>query len=226
MHPEVHCSHFRIPNSRGHLLETLLFRTHPTDTCILYAHGLGSNKLEALSIAKCYLRQGYDVCSFDFGGSGRSEGEMTTYGLLEKDDILTVLKHLEATEKYGRVVLWGRSMGAVAAVMALDQEENSKVECLVLDSPFCSFEKVAVEIAAKKSFIPQFMLSVLVEPLKQYFCEHQEACNPFSIDLSSALRRLDTPLLLIYSPNDSVVSSQHSKDIVTLCRRNPTELVI
>jgi alpha/beta superfamily hydrolase len=56
--------------------------------------------LESLTIAKYFLKHGYDLCSFDFSGSGRSEGELTTYGLNEKDDLLAILKHLELTENY------------------------------------------------------------------------------------------------------------------------------
>jgi hypothetical protein len=60
-------------------------------------------------------------------------------------------------------------MGAVAVVLAHALHINSKVECLILDSPFSSFEKVAIETAAKKSFIPQFMISMVMDPLKKYF---------------------------------------------------------
>lgn len=63
------------------MIETVLLKKKGAKTCILYAHGLGSNKLEALSMAKYFLKQGLDVCSFDFSGSGRSEGETTTYGV-------------------------------------------------------------------------------------------------------------------------------------------------
>mgnify|MGYP002368872314 FL=1 len=42
-------------------------------------------------MAKYFLRQGCDVCAFDFSGSGRSEGTMTTYGIYEKEDVRAVL---------------------------------------------------------------------------------------------------------------------------------------
>ncbi len=90
----MQCSNFRIVNNRNHLLETILLKKGGNSTCILYAHGLGSNKLEGLSIARYFLKQGFDVCSFDFSGSGRSEGDLTTYGLYEKDDLLAVIRHL------------------------------------------------------------------------------------------------------------------------------------
>jgi uncharacterized protein len=74
--------------------------------------------LEALSVAKYFLKLKYDVCSFDFSGSGRSEGNCISYGINEKYDVLAVLRHLEASEEYKRIILWGRSMGAVAVVLS------------------------------------------------------------------------------------------------------------
>lgn len=44
-----------------------------TDTCIIYAHGLGSNKLEALNLVQNIpVSFNFDICSFDFSGSGKS----------------------------------------------------------------------------------------------------------------------------------------------------------
>lgn len=60
----------------------MLLKSKKSNACIIYAHGLGSNKLEALTLAKFFPKYGYDICAFDFSGSGRSEGTYTSYGLL------------------------------------------------------------------------------------------------------------------------------------------------
>lgn len=81
-HPNVGCLTCKVNNNRQENLETMLLRTPSARTCIIYAHGLGSNKLEALSLAKYFPKNGFDICAFDFSGSGRSEGDFTSYGLL------------------------------------------------------------------------------------------------------------------------------------------------
>lgn len=48
--------------------------------CIVYLHGLGSSRLEALNIVQ-YLPHNYCLCMFDMSGSGKSEGEYLTYGI-------------------------------------------------------------------------------------------------------------------------------------------------
>ena len=44
-------------------------------------------------------------------------------------------------KEYGfqKIVLWGRSMGAVASILYTCNEQNKDVVCQVLDSPFSSF---------------------------------------------------------------------------------------
>jgi alpha/beta superfamily hydrolase len=84
------------------------------------------------------------VCSFDFSGSGKSEGKFTSYGLREKDDICAVLAWLDETHHYDEYVLWGRSMGSVAIILSQALLLNPKVSTIILDSPFSSFEKVSL----------------------------------------------------------------------------------
>ena len=48
--------------------------------------GYGSNRLECTNILRA-LPDHYAVCAFDFSGSGKSEGDLVTYGMKEKEDI-------------------------------------------------------------------------------------------------------------------------------------------
>ena len=43
--PDISTVTMRIPNARGHNLDVLLLKRDRSDRCIVYAHGLGSNKL-------------------------------------------------------------------------------------------------------------------------------------------------------------------------------------
>jgi pimeloyl-ACP methyl ester carboxylesterase len=117
----------------------MVLRTHNAHTCIVYGHGLGSNKLEALSLAKFFPKYGFDICAFDFSGSGRSEGHYTSYGLLEQGDVHAILNYLDGNHSYDSYILWGRSMGSVSMVLSQGSILHKKVRCIVLDSPFCSF---------------------------------------------------------------------------------------
>jgi pimeloyl-ACP methyl ester carboxylesterase len=114
-------------------------------------------------------------------------------------------------------------MGSVSMVLSQGTSLHKKVRCLVLDSPFSSFEKVSIEIASKKSFIPQFMMGLLIEPLKDY-CSSQHSIDPFQMDILKSLQKIDCKILLLYSKNDSVVSHSHALEIAKHCRRTPVQI--
>lgn len=76
-------------------MDTILIKNMYSDTCIVYAHGLGSNKIEVLPLVECFKDTHFHVCAFDFSGSGRSDGEYTTYGLREQDDVNAILGYLD-----------------------------------------------------------------------------------------------------------------------------------
>lgn len=68
-------------------------------------------------------------------------------------------------------MLWGRSMGAVTAILytAKFHHHNDKVLGLVLDSPFSDLQKVIEYIANKKlPMVPQFMLNNTVKNLQNH----------------------------------------------------------
>jgi pimeloyl-ACP methyl ester carboxylesterase len=85
--------------------------------CIVYMHGNSSARIEALPQLSLCLSLGITMVALDFAGSGRSEGEFVSLGYYEKDDLKAVIEHLRASERVSRIALWGRSMGAVTALM-------------------------------------------------------------------------------------------------------------
>ena len=50
-------------------------------------------------------------------GSGRSEGEWVTLGAHEVGDLAAAVAHLRAAQLRAAIGLWGRSMGAVTALL-------------------------------------------------------------------------------------------------------------
>lgn len=87
-----------------------------------------------------YLPKGYSVFSFDFSGSGLSDGEYVSLGYYEAMDLDTVVSYLDMSEDVKSVVLWGRSMGAVSALAYAKNDPS--ISCLILDSAFCKLTNI------------------------------------------------------------------------------------
>jgi pimeloyl-ACP methyl ester carboxylesterase len=91
---------------------------NPNDNrkCIIYMHGLGSSRLEAFPFVESLPRE-YCLFVFDFAGCGKSEGDDITYGLREAEDVNSIIDYLRVNKGIKEFVLWGRSMGAVVALL-------------------------------------------------------------------------------------------------------------
>jgi hypothetical protein len=62
-------------------------RPSPILPCVVYMHGNSSSRLEGLSSLSVVLTLGATLFSFDFCGSGLSDGEYVSLGSFEKDDL-------------------------------------------------------------------------------------------------------------------------------------------
>jgi hypothetical protein len=84
---------FELVNPRGLKLvcsiwePTPEFRHNPVLPCVIYMHGNSSARVEALAQLTLVLSLGASIVSFDFAGSGRSDGEYVSLGAFEKDDL-------------------------------------------------------------------------------------------------------------------------------------------
>ena len=74
-----------------------------------------------------------------------SEGEYISLGYYERDDVHCVFEYLRSLGTVSSIGIWGRSMGAVTALMYADT--NHEIGCIVLDSPFSNLSQLCKELA-------------------------------------------------------------------------------
>jgi pimeloyl-ACP methyl ester carboxylesterase len=116
-------------------LEGWLFPGSPDRASIVLAHDLGSNRSSLLHLAVSLRKLGFTVLVFDARGHGESEGKRSTFGILEKRDVLGAIDHLAeraTSDSAKRIGIYGVGMGAHAAVLAA--RERPAVKVLVLDA--------------------------------------------------------------------------------------------
>ena len=85
--------------------------------CLVYLHGNASCRLEALKQLSLALSLGASLVTLDTSGSGLSEGEYISLGHFEQSDVLELTTYLKETGRATRIAVWGRSMGAVTALL-------------------------------------------------------------------------------------------------------------
>ena len=125
-----------IPTHDGLSLHALLFTAGvPSRGLILYFHGNGDNLQRWGKYAADFTTLGYDILMVDYRGYGKSEGTPSEASLYQ--DALTVHHWARAHLNFGRLIIYGRSLGsAVASFLAT----RVAADLLVLETPFAEIK--------------------------------------------------------------------------------------
>jgi alpha-beta hydrolase superfamily lysophospholipase len=132
--------------------------TNPRGTVIIF-HGYLGEKSGMLNKAYVLRTAGYNTLLVDFRGSGGSEGNSTTLGFWEAEEVGAAYDHI-LKKTTGPIYLYGTSMGAVAILKALS-ESNLQPAGIVLECPFGSlYQTVAARF--RNMGVPAFPMAGLL----------------------------------------------------------------
>ena len=132
-------------------------------------HGNSSSRCEAIPEIKYLLPKNITIFAFDFSGCGHSEGEYISLGWHEQDDVECIVNFLRKSNKVSTIGLWGRSMGAVTALMY--GSKDLSIAGLVLDSPFSSLKLLINELAKDRVALPDFIIKQAITWIKEIIKE-------------------------------------------------------
>lgn len=184
--------------------------------CIVYLHSQSGCRLEGLSLRDYCADRNYALCLFDFAACGMSEGEYVSLGWNEKDDLGLVIDEVRSVYGLNHFCLWGRSMGAVTAILYTEScseqvEGNYKISCLVLDSPFTNINTMAQDIADKQTNVPNMFVKLAMRVVKSTI---QSKLN-FNIDELQpidSVRKLRLPMIFHVGLKDVIVKPSRVRD--------------
>lgn len=207
----------QLKNDRGLTLECSHFRPERFEPgykrpCVVYCHANCSSRMEALASLRSLLERDIMVFCMDFSGSGWSDGEFISVGHWEQQDLRIVIAHLRTLSFVSSIALWGRSMGAVTAILRV--AEDPTIAACVLDSPFTSIRTLAKELVASKRIT---MPSFLTEFAFQIVRAEVQARAMFDMDTVSAIDvapHVAVPALFAVASDDNFVQNHHGEALV------------
>lgn len=179
---------------------------------VIYLHGNCGCRVDAIECLEGVLGAGMTLIGIDLSGSGKSEGEFITLGWNERQDTWDLIKYLKATGTVSDVFLWGRSMGAVTALLLAAQPEAAKsVTAIVLDSPFSDLWVLAIELVKSQNLnIPSIATSVahvlIRNSVKSYTKVDIENLAPVKVVCNARV-----PALFCAARGDGFVKPFHSE---------------
>ncbi|CAI5700605.1 hypothetical protein KXD40_003641 [Peronospora effusa] len=189
--------------------------------CIVVLHGNSSCRLGALEIVMYALPAGFTVFALDFSGSGLSEGKYVSLGFHEQTDIAMAVQYIQKTGEASKFCLWGRSMGAVAAL--LYAESNPSVSAMVLDSPFSSLPKLATELVEDgKLGVPKIAVK-LVMKLIQRDVKKRAKFDMFKLKPIVKIHKCAVPAFFVVGLQDELVGPHHVEALYKL-HNGPNQL--
>jgi predicted alpha/beta-fold hydrolase len=106
--------------------------SRPARGTVLIFHGYGGCKANMLPEAKAFHEMGYGCLLVDFRGCGGSDGDTTTIGFHEAEDVVAAVANVRERWPGSPVLLFGQSMGAAAALRAV-----VAYRCRSETRPFC-----------------------------------------------------------------------------------------
>lgn len=181
---EIECWLIKNENSRG--------------TVILF-HGYGAEKSSMIDKSNEFLKLGFNTMLVDFMGSGNSEGNQTTIGFKEAEEVKTCFDYISSTGEKN-IFLFGTSMGAVSIMKCIsDSKINPKG--IIIECPFGSmYQTVCARF--KKMNAPTFpMAGILL-----FWGGIQNGFWGFSHNPSEYAKSINSPTLLLYGEKDKSVS--------------------
>ncbi len=173
---------------------------------VLLFHGYTAEKTSLLANANYFNELGYSTILTDFMGSGNSEGNATTVGFFEAENVKTVVDFAQK-ESHQNIILYGNSMGA-SAIMRAVAKEIVNPSSIIIECPFGTMQQT-VENRFKNMNVPIFPMANLLTfwggTINNFW-----AFNHNPEDYAKSIKQ---PILMMYGKKDLNVTNQETQQI-------------
>jgi alpha-beta hydrolase superfamily lysophospholipase len=164
-------------------------------------HGFAEDPRGFRDRAEALARRGWDAAAIDLRGHGQSEGEHTSFGGRESDDLRAWIDVLAARLGSGMVLaVWGRSMGAAVALRAA--AEDARIAALVLEAPYHDLE-AAIAVMLRRFHLPAPQLLARLVARRAEALAGVSLSRPRPLDLAPRVAR---PTLIVHGASDALVA--------------------
>jgi uncharacterized protein len=187
-------------------IECWLIKAKNAKGTVILFHGFGGNKSSMLDKSDIFLGLGYNTFLVDFMGSGGSEGNKTTIGFFEAEQVKTCFDYI--TEKGEQnLYIFGTSMGSVATMKAIS-DFDIKPKGIIIECPFGSmYQTVCARFKTLNA--PTWPMAGLLV----FWGGVQNGFWAFGHNPIDYARRINCPTLLLYGAKDEKVSKDEIKQI-------------
>lgn len=191
---------------RNKSIECWSIKTDNAKGTVILFHGYGGKKSAMLDKADEFLKMGYNTFLVDFMGSGGSEGNQTTIGFYEAEQVKTAYDFVRSHSPQP-VYLFGTSMGAVAILKAIN-DYDFKPNAIIIECPFGTmYETTSARF--KMLGVPAFPMAGLLV----FWGGVENNFWAFGHNPNQYARSVSCPTLLLYGEKDEKVSRKEIDEV-------------
>ncbi len=183
---------------------------HDNGSAVILLHGAGHDRVRVEKQALVLLRNGYRVLMPDSRGQGHSEGQLTTFGVEESDDVHRWVSWLQEYDTQRCTYGYGQSMGALILLRSLAVEK--RFCAVVADSCPISFVEAGYDLMGRAARLgPWFGRSVGrgAMEIAIYYSRFRYGVDLADASAEIGLRRTAVPVLLVQGTVDQKVPPRH-----------------
>lgn len=194
------------PGSQGSMLEAWRIKGKPGRPTVLMFPGYGGSKDTLLRAASEFSTAGCETWLVDFSGIGSSEGNTTTIGWREAEDVAATV-FAARDHQPGPVILYGTSMGA-SAILCANHRGLVQPDAVILE---CPFDRLTNTIGNRLNLlgVPSFPFARMIT----FWIGMQNGFNALAHNPVEYARSIRCPVLLMQGENDQFVGQDAAKQI-------------
>jgi hypothetical protein len=189
---------------------------------VIFVHGLGGNRASLLGQAALLVERGIGVLVYDSRNHGSSDGNVTTFGLTEQDDVHAAFEYVRARPEVDadRIALVGESMGGATVIHAA--VELPSVRAVVVQSTYSSIEDNIAEGVEHFTGLPSFPFA----PLVVWFGEQEAGMSITQIrPIDDIAQIAPRPVLIMHGTDDTLIDASNARRLYDAAGE-PRELVL
>lgn len=187
--------------------------------CAVLSHGFAQNRYIMIPQQKLFRELGFHTVLFDQRGFGESSERYCTFSIKEASDVACVAEWARKKSGLdGKIVVLGVSMGAAAAMKALDYTEH--INYLIEDCGFADLETVMDTLYASMNEGETNIYAAGV--FKQKAAElGLDTKKNQPID---AIGKTEIPVCIFHGTGDTTIDAEHARRLYGVCRNPDSRL--
>lgn len=187
-------------------LNGYFYPTAESRAAIILCHGFHGGAVDTHPAASIARASGYNTLTLDFRGCGESEGQTTSVGYWEVQDLLGAIDYLKSRPEVDpeKICVYGYSMGGAVAILAAEREPA--IKAIITDAAFASLDALLSVKFNVFYRLPRFPFRYTAVWWSRWFSQTTgKRVDPLEALKRMAAEERGIPHLVIHGQNDDVI---------------------